>query len=128
MSHPVVSSTKAAKPLFVKLFPPTDAEARGRLLGAIRKNSEQYLPIHTVLGPNTSSDDSRRLRGLLEHAMAGVRKPAALLAPQFKASVQIPQRQSGRWYSLEQQPLWTEDFFSVVDRRSLVDPYALILP
>src|SRR5712692_6432569 len=104
MSHPVVSSTKAAKPLFVKLFPPTDAEARGRLLGAIRKNSEQYLPIHPVLGPNTSSDDSRRLRGLLEHAMAGVRNVRG---------------GGGRGYSLEQQPLWAEDFFSVVVPRSI---------
>jgi len=97
---------KASAIVFVGYrFPPTDAEARERLLGAIRKNNEQQqLAIHTVLGPDTSSDDSRRLRGLLEHAMAGVRNVRG---------------GGGRGYSLEQQPLWAEDFFSVVVPRSI---------
>jgi hypothetical protein len=109
---------KAEAIVFVRYrFPPTDAEARGRLLGAIRKNRKhRILAIHTVLGPNTSSDDSRRLRGLLEHALAGVRKPAA---PGMDS-----QGESG-WYSLEQQPLFTEDFFSVVTRKSITSPYEL---
>src|SRR5205823_2681786 len=47
-------------------FPPTDAEARERLLGAIRENTQEYLAVHTVLGPSTNSDDSRRLSGLVE--------------------------------------------------------------
>jgi hypothetical protein len=61
---------KAAAIIFVGYrFPPTDAEARGKLLGAIRKNKdEHHLAIHTVLGPNTSSDDSRRLQASLGQA------------------------------------------------------------
>ncbi len=98
---------KAAAIVFVGYrFPPTDAEAREKLLGAIHKNREhEHLAIHTVLGPNTSSDDSRRLQGLLEHAMAGVR---------------TVQGGSNRTYNLVQQPLWAEDFFSVVDRNSIL--------
>jgi len=108
---------KAAAIVFVGYrFPPTDAEAREKLLGAIHKNKDkQQLAIHTVLGPNTSSDDSRRLKGLLEHAMAGVRKPTM---PQL---LQEPHR----WYTLVQQPLLAEDFFSVVDRRSILSPQEL---
>ncbi len=98
---------KAAAIVFVGYrFPPTDAEAREKLFGAIHKNKDQQqLAIHTVLGPNTSSDDSRRLRGLLEHAMAGVRNPRG---------------GGGLGYSLVQQPLWAEDFLSVVNRSSIV--------
>jgi hypothetical protein len=95
-------------------FPPTDAEAREKLLGAIHKNkNHQHLAIHTVLGPDTSSDNSRRLRGLLEHAMAGVRKPA---------TPEMYHGRESRWYSLVQQPLGAEDFFSVVDRKSITSP------
>lgn len=99
-------------------FPPTDAEARERLLGAIRRNNQQHLAIHTVLGPDVSSNDSRRLRGLVEHALAGVRRPAAAIAERYD-----PLKTDGRWYSLEQQPLWAEDFLSVVDRRSILYPF-----
>ncbi len=88
-------------------FPSMGPEAREKLLGAIHENKDQpHLPIHTVLGPNTSSDDSRRLKGLLEHAMAGVRKPRGT-----GGSI---------GYSLVQQPLWAEDFFSVVSRSSIL--------
>ncbi|SRR6266849_3549949 len=104
----VAALEKAAAIVFVGYrFPPTDAEAREKLLGAIHENKDQpHLPIHTVLGPNTSSDDSRRLKGLLEHAMAGVRKPRGT-----GGSI---------GYSLVQQPLWAEDFFSVVSRSSIL--------
>lgn len=115
----VAALKKATAIVFVGYrFPPTDAEAREKLLGAIRDNKDtQYLPIHTVLGPDTSSDDSRRLRGLLEHALAGVRKPAvAGMHPELAAS---------RWYSLEQQPLFAQDFFSVVTPKSIKSPHAL---
>jgi hypothetical protein len=110
---------KAAAIVFVGYrFPPTDAEAREKLLAAIRKNKdEKHLAIHTVLGPNTSSDDSRRLRGLLEHAMSGVRKPTML-----------PLHPNDRCYSLWQHPLWAEDFFSIVVPRSITSPHELTLP
>lgn len=95
-------------------FPPTDAEARQRLLGALRNNArEKHLPVHVVLGPRTGDDDPRRLTGLIEHAMAGkrIRRPWRLVD------------QSGaRSYDISLQPLWAQDFFSVVERESILRP------
>ncbi len=95
-------------------FPPTDAEARERLLDAIRDNQNQYVAIHTVLGPNIQSDDSRRLFGLIRHALIGGgrrRCPAG----------QEPQYQPQKSYNIEQQPMWAEDFFSIVRREMVLD-------
>jgi hypothetical protein len=96
-------------------FPPTDAEAREKLLGAIRENKQEYVAIHTVLGPNTSSDDSRRLSGLVEHAVAGKRR---MVPEELTADNVFP----NRCYNIRQQPLWAEDFFSVVDRGRILRP------
>ena len=59
-------------------FPPTDAEARGRLLDAVAKNSNAHLQIRAVLGPNTNSVDSQRLTALLRYA-AHHAKPEAVI-------------------------------------------------
>jgi hypothetical protein len=97
-------------------FPPTDGEARQRLLGAIRENPRQYLPIHTVLGPNTASDDSRRLHGLLAHACSTRRFP---LGDGETAETTLAGRDC---YTIRQQPLWAEDFLSVVERGHILRP------
>ena len=50
-------------------FPPTDADARRFLLGAIRNNrtdGDHILSAWVVLGPDTESPDVKRLRHLLE--------------------------------------------------------------
>ncbi len=101
-------------------FPPADAEARERLLDAIRDNGEKYLAIHIVLGPNTGEPDPRRLFALLEHAMAWKRR---MVPPGAD-----PRQLKFRTYNIEPQPLWAQDFFSVVDRRSILRPYELIMP
>lgn len=91
-------------------FPPTDAEARQEILGAIQDNDSTHIAIHTVLGPNVMSDDSRRLKGLLEHATRHKRVDRnGAVAPGV----------TPRTFSITQHPLWAEDFLSVVDRRSL---------
>lgn len=45
-------------------FPPTDSEARRRLLTAIRSNNNSNIPVHVALGPN--SVDAGRLNQLLK--------------------------------------------------------------
>jgi hypothetical protein len=104
-------------------FPPTDAEARERLLDAIRDNGQQYLAIHTVLGPNAQSDDSRRLFSLIRHALLGGNRrrcPAG----------QKPEYQPQKCYNIEQQPMWAEDFFSIVRREMVLDlpEYTTVVP
>jgi hypothetical protein len=96
-------------------FPPTDAEARERLLDAIRNNPNQYLPIHTVLGPKTASDDSCRLHGLLEHALSSKRR---VVPPDLIADNLAPRL----CYTIHQQPLWAEDFLSVIERSRVLRP------
>ena len=48
-------------------FPPTDAEARSRLLGAIGRNKAKELTLNIVLGPNLGGDDNVRLKALLRY-------------------------------------------------------------
>lgn len=76
-------------------FPPTDAQARQELLGAIRENTEAHLDLHTVLGPRQDSD-TLRLGALL------------------RSSCPIT-----RSYSMTQHPLWCEDFLTVWERKRL---------
>jgi hypothetical protein len=72
-------------------FPPSDAEARGRLLGALMKNTSPNLQLYTVLGPN-DDPDNRRLEALLKYATA--------------------QRENGPG-KVVRIPLWSQDFMSV---------------
>jgi hypothetical protein len=91
-------------------FPPSDAEARGRILAALWNNRKKHLAVHTVLGPDVQSADSVRLRSLLRHSM-GARQ-------QY-----LPGRGQGMVFDLEQQPLYVEDFLSVVDREAILQPF-----
>jgi len=68
-------------------FPPTDAEARNALLGALSKATRSA--VHTVLGPETGSSTSSRLRGLLQA---------------------VTRRQP------EQHPMYAEDFLGLSER------------
>jgi len=54
-------------------FPPSDAQARSVLLKAIGENEVAHTAVPTVLGPDTTSVDSMRLKALLERAVE--RKP-----------------------------------------------------
>ena len=72
-------------------FPPTDANARDKLLGALMQNESLDLRIFTVLGPD-DNPDNRRLEALLKYATS--RKPNG------KATV-------------TRLPLWAQDFMSL---------------
>ena len=72
-------------------FPPSDANARDKLLGALMQNESDDLRIFTVLGPDDNADN-RRLEALLKYATS--RKPKG------KATV-------------TRLPLWAQDFMSL---------------
>jgi hypothetical protein len=93
-------------------FPPTDAEARGRLLGAIENNHDGYsghhLKLHIVLGPDLGHPDVVGLEGLLH----------AVLLRNGRVNVEEARRVGSnvsnmRAYGVIRQPLWAEDFFTV---------------
>jgi hypothetical protein len=86
-------------------FPPSDSHARGMLLGAIRENDgPELVRVRTVLGPRTSADASVRLAKLLEYSLQGAgRKPH-----------NDPLGYKYKLYDLLAEPLYVEDFFTVV--------------
>ena len=91
-------------------FPPSDSQSRTSLLGAIGANTRQRLKIHTVLGPRVSDDDTVRLTKLLEHTLRAANR------------VEFDRKGFGRdhpKFVIENQPLYVEDFLSVLHARLL---------
>ena len=72
-------------------FPPTDNEAKRRLLTAIGANQRPEFEITVVLGPDVGHEDVMRLRGLLKWAR--------------------PRDSESR---IHVEPLWVQDFLGVV--------------
>ncbi len=97
-------------------FPPTDSYSRERLLGAVMQNAtSDHVAVHTVLGPDTSGPDSRRLLAMLRYALGrGNRMP---VRPE-----RLPSASLSEYYSLIAQPLFAEDFLSLVQRLTIIDP------
>lgn len=77
-------------------FPPSDANAREALLGALNKNRQPALRVHTVLGPRRDADTDR-LEALLAHAVRS--RPT-------RALVTV-------------HPLFAEDFLGLVGRPTI---------
>jgi hypothetical protein len=93
-------------------FPPSDAYAREKLLGAIRENEARDLQIRVVLGPDISHRDVVRMLGLL----TGVLTAAGRLdssAPQGSSPTPV------RLFDLEARPFYAEDFLAVFDPENL---------
>ncbi|MCM2333470.1 MAG: SIR2 family protein [Anaeromyxobacteraceae bacterium] len=88
-------------------FPPTDPDARHRLLAALARNRQPYLAIHTVLGTDVSGEDSRRLLHLLRDAMRKDQREVAARGHRQKNSP--PHR-----YNLVQHPMRAEDFIGLM--------------
>jgi hypothetical protein len=89
-------------------FPPSDAEARSRILGAIGDNKRlNGLTLNIVLGPKLGSDDNVRLRALLEYT--------ALNSGRIPWKRPLDRDQSG--YKIIEHPLWAEDFLTVWEPR-----------
>jgi len=101
-------------------FPQTDASARRRLLRAIGKNEKQYIALHTVLGADVGSAASKRLHGLLTYAICQQER------------FELPRRDNppdaspSKFVNLVTQPLYGEDFISVVGRAQITQAYRFI--
>jgi hypothetical protein len=95
-------------------FPPSDSFARTTLFAAIQQNTNPYLRIHAVLGPNIAHQASARLEALLRAFLEGVgsRKRRERHTPDGSGG-------EGNTYSLIQQPLYVEDFLSALSMDKL---------
>jgi hypothetical protein len=95
-------------------FPPTDAMTRDNVMRWVRQNAEanwdpqQAAPrlVHTVLGPDTSSHDSRRIAGMFR-----------AIDPNAHSKAELEHR-----VSVIQWPMWAEDFLALVSRDQILDP------
>jgi hypothetical protein len=95
-------------------FPPSDAQSRTRVLSALRDNanSTHGLKIYTVLGPRLHDDDTVRLLQMLR------------LAVKSGDRYDIDDETIGRdydqpWFRVIPQPLYVQDFLTVIDRNEL---------
>jgi hypothetical protein len=86
-------------------FPPSDAEARTKLLGALLANTSAHLALHIVLGPRLGSDDNARLAGLLSATCRRAKRQ--------------PVGHASKTYDVVQHPMYSQDFFSVWHRSQL---------
>lgn len=97
-------------------FPPSDAEARTRLLRAIGTNKNAYLRVHLVLGPDIKTSAVLRLQGLLLHTMKAAGRSDSSELGRMALSGRLP-----AMYSIVTQPLYAEDFLTVILPSELFD-------
>jgi hypothetical protein len=91
-------------------FPPSDAEARTRLLGAIRDNGAQHLRLHTVLG--LPGPDATRLEHLLRFTCGNAQRFDADKPP-------VGGARTIRSFAVRSHPLYAQDFLTVWTREML---------
>ncbi len=96
-------------------FPPSDAEAREKLLGAIQESSSKHLELHIVLGPDRKLPDVVRLEQLLRYSVdrAGRHEYNATNVALDPADFDT------RRFRLSTHALFAEDFLTVWDRKLL---------
>lgn len=92
-------------------FPPSDAEARERLLEAIGSNGSPHLEIHLVLGPERTHRDVVRLEQLLRYAL---NRRGRSEITQSRLGMELFGR--AQTFGLETHALFAEDFFTVWSR------------
>src|SRR5258708_581930 len=96
-------------------FPPSDAEAREKLLGAIRENTSQHLELHVVLGPDRGVPDVVRLEQLLRYTVE--RTGRLEYVDSYKN--EDPSYWERKFFRLSTHALFAEDFLTVWDRKLL---------
>ena len=96
-------------------FPPSDAEAREKLLVAITENKSQHVELHIVLGPDLHHKDVVRLEQLLRYAM-GKRGREDISQEQRVGMMLLG---TANTYAVTKHALWAEDFFTVWHRNLL---------
>jgi hypothetical protein len=95
-------------------FPPSDSEARSKLLEAVGSNSS-YKAVHTVLGP-ASPQDTARLGQLLHWTLRRTRR-------ELTQRVDVRSPSARGIYNLVQHHLYAEDFFSVFTADMIERPH-----
>lgn len=115
-------------------FPPSDSEARTKLLKAIRENRKRYTSVHTVLGDDIQDPATRRMKGLLEATLkqrfkgmvqeakkemaSGVAKEA--LKPELVYALANQASNGQSTYGMEVHPLFAQDFLDIYEPGDLV--------
>jgi hypothetical protein len=94
-------------------FPPSDSYARRALLHTLTLNGTRSLRIHTVLGPDVRDTATVRLNALLRETLDPTGKIDASLFPVGALGNQ-PR------YRVQNQPLFAEDFMSVLNESTLL--------
>ena len=98
-------------------FPPSDTEARFRILDGISRNQVGVLCVHVVLGPDTANDTSTRMRWLIVNAARrGGRRES-------KPAIQVGGVHQYQSLTLVQPPAWGEDFIDGVVEGHLLQAY-----
>jgi hypothetical protein len=98
-------------------FPPSDSEARYRILEGIRSNTEPILSLHVILGPTTGSETSTRMRWMLtDAARRGDRMEKA-------PGVFVGGRPQDKTLTIVQPPAWAEDFMDTIVDGHLLQAY-----
>ncbi|MEI9948279.1 MAG: SIR2 family protein [Pseudomonadota bacterium] len=90
-------------------FPPSDSTARLDIFKAIKSNKQPHLKIHVVLGPNVGSPDNVRLASMLDVILKDAGRERT---DTRNGSVNVS-------YNIVQQPLFVEDFFTVLNHNFL---------
>jgi SIR2-like protein len=103
-------------------FPPSDSEARSKLVAALSANQSPVLVIRTVLGSDTTNKDTLRLKGILQYAMHSALRVAHDEVFPFKPGQRALVRESGSstlTYFLRIHPLGAEDFLDLFEQGHL---------
>ena len=103
-------------------FPPSDSDAREKILDAIQSNESPRLVLHTVLGPDVHAESTSRLKGLLLSRLHG-REPMKLYAPNDRNEQDRRSGADGKWYAVLSHPLYSQDFVSATG-----DPFRVRFP
>lgn len=93
-------------------FPPSDAQSRSELLGAIGANKQHSLRVHIVLGPDVAHHDTLRLEKMLDVTLRGTGRATV------EESLRHPPP-GPRSYRILKQPLLVQDFMTIMHERFL---------
>lgn len=91
-------------------------------MSSLTRHTKPYLRIHTVLGPRTHDDDTVRLEQLLHHALNSSPLTRYQVRDETRDQDAKAFATSQLWYTIKVQPLYVQDFLTVVHDRELFGP------
>lgn len=95
-------------------FPPSDSQARRKIVAALIGNESRELWLGTVLGPDTTNKDTQRLKGILEYAMVSAGRFAYGSADSL-----VPRMGGPRTYRVRVHGMGAEDFLDLYENGHL---------